>query len=298
MFSIKQALTKAEQILGKADIKSASLDSRILLQYALKKTKEYLISRLDEKLTPAEHSEFLALVQKRANLEPIAYIIGSKEFYGYDFYVNSKVLIPRPDTEILVDAIIAHASKLIPFVEVNHNLDGNSNEPEITMLELGVGSGCVSISLLLEIERARIVATDISEEAILVAKHNARIHNISSRLSIVSSDWYQDIEPQKFDIILSNPPYISKSEFDLIAPETIFYEPHTALYTANEEYNSYQYIAKDARDFLKDDGKLFVEIGFKQADSVIAIFNAQDFIVDKIYHDLSGIKRIICFSLK
>jgi release factor glutamine methyltransferase len=298
MYSIKQALITATQILDKANIKSASLDSRILLQHVIKQTKEYLISRLDEKLTNVEHSEFFALVHKRANLEPIAYIIGFKEFYGYNFHVNNKVLIPRPDTEILVDAIITQASQLIGFVDGNPSLKCNSNGHRITMLELGVGSGCVSISLLLEIQHAQILATDISHEAILVAKHNAKLHNVSSRLDIVSSDWYQDIEPQKFDIIFSNPPYISQSESDLIAPETILYEPHTALYTANEEYNSYHYIAKDARSFLKDNGKLFVEIGFKQVDSVIEIFNAQDFTVDKIFQDLSGIKRVICFASK
>ena len=142
------------------------------------------------------------------------------------------------------------------------------------------------------------MATEISEEAILVAKHNAQIHDVSSRLDIIYSDWFKNIDVQKFDIIFSNPPYISKSESYLIAPETMAYEPPTALYTTNEEYNAYQYIAKDAREFLNDKGRLFVEIGFNQADSVIEILRVHDFIVDKIYNDLSGIKRAICFTPK
>jgi release factor glutamine methyltransferase len=288
MLTIKQALNIATQTLENANIKSAGLDSRILLQFAINKTKEYLISNWDETLTSTENATFLSIVERRANLEPIAYIIGSKEFYSYNFHVNNKVLIPRPDTEILVDAIISHAAER----------NDTGNMPSIKMLELGVGSGCVSISLLHEIKYANIVATDISEEAILVARHNAQIHNVSSRLDIIHSDWFKNIGIQKFDIILSNPPYISKSESYLIAPETIAYEPHNALYTANEEYNAYQYIAKDAKEFLNDQGKLFFEVGFNQADSVIEIFSAQNFIVDKIYNDLSGIKRTICFSPK
>jgi len=283
MLSIKQALDNGTKILKNLSIESANLDSKILLLHTIDKTQEYLISRPDERLTDFEEAKFFTLIERRANLEPIAYIIGYKEFYGYNFYVNDKVLIPRPDTEVLVDAIIREVKE--------------SNITNPLILELGIGSGCVSISLLLEIESANIIASEISLDAILVSNQNAQIHSVSNRLKIIHSNWFDNINEKKFDIIFSNPPYIPKSEAYLMGAETIRYEPHNALFMDNNEFNPYQYIAKDAKSFLKENGKLFLEVGFNQASSIIQIFESQDFVMDKIYKDFAGHKRVVSLKL-
>jgi release factor glutamine methyltransferase len=264
--NIQNSLINAARKLQSAGIQSINLEARILLQHATKKPIEYLLARSDEELPEKQKIIFEELINRRISLEPIAYITGFKEFYGYEFIVNKNVLIPRQDTEIIIEAI----------------LDNNGTDSTIKLLDLGTGSGCIAISLLLAMPNAKVIATDISNEAIIIATQNATKHGVSDRLQIINSNWFENLEDQKFDIIVSNPPYISKDEINYIAPETLKYEPNLALFAQDNGLSAYHSIAKDAKKFLKKDGKLFLEIGFNQSQAVKEIFSSYNSPLSKI----------------
>lgn len=278
--NIKEALINAASQLQSAGIQANNLEARILLQHATNKPMEYLLARSDEELPEKQQIIFDESINRRLSLEPIAYIIGHKEFYGHEFIINNNVLIPRQDTEIIIEAILS-----------------NSEADSITrILDLGTGSGCIAISLLLAMPNAKAIATDISNEAIIIAAQNATKHNILDRLQIINSNWFDNLEDQKFDIIVSNPPYISQDEIDYIAPETLKYEPNLALFSQDDGLAAYCSIAKNAKNFLKKDGKLFLEIGFNQSHAVREIFSNYNYIFKQIYKDLSGHDRGLLFS--
>jgi release factor glutamine methyltransferase len=279
--NIKESLILAASKLQKIGIISANLEARILMQHATGKSSEYLLARFEEKLSNQQQVIFKQLVDRRILLEPIAYIIGHKEFYGYEFIVDNNVLIARQDTEIVVEAIL-HEYKM---------------NQELTILELGTGSGCIAISLLLAMPNAQAVATDISDEAINVAQQNIIKHQVTNRCKLINSDWFRDLTIQQFDIIVSNPPYIAESDTANMASETLKYEPHLALFAGDDGLASYYFITQGARKFLKPQGKLFVEIGFSQAEAVKEIFINNGYKVTKIYQDLAGHNRVISVIL-
>ena len=274
--NIKKLLANATDKLMQYGVDSPNLEARILMQHAIGKSLEYLLVSYAEYLTEQEIIIFENFIDRRNSLEPIAYIIGSKEFYGYDFIVNNKVLVPRKDTEIIVNAVLEVAT--------------NSN---LKILELGTGSGCIAISLLLEIPTSYITATDICNDALNIAKQNAIKHQVSDRLKVINSDWFKNVESQEFDIIVSNPPYISCSDVIYMSEETIKYEPHLALFAENNGLESYYLIAQRAKFFLKPSGKLLLEIGFNQLESVTKIFHDYGYKINKIYKDLAGHDRVM-----
>ncbi|WP_342259700.1 peptide chain release factor N(5)-glutamine methyltransferase [Candidatus Tisiphia endosymbiont of Metellina segmentata] len=273
--NIKESLIYAASKLQAVGIKSANLESRILMQHVTGKSIEYLLARSEEELTQQEQIIFEDLVNRRTLLEPIAYIVGYKEFYSYQFIVNDKVLIPRQDTEIIVDAILS---------------DIKTNA-ELAILELGTGSGCIALSLLLEMPNSNVTATDISNEAIAIASQNAIKHKVSDRFKIINSNWFDNLEKQEFDIIVSNPPYISFDDTVYMSSETLKYEPHLALFAEDNGLASYYIIAKEAKGFLKQNGKLFLEIGFNQLAAVTEIFVSYGYTVKQVYKDLEGRDR-------
>ncbi|WP_342267864.1 peptide chain release factor N(5)-glutamine methyltransferase [Candidatus Tisiphia endosymbiont of Empis tessellata] len=280
--NIKESLIYATSKLQTVGIKSANLESRILMQHVTGKSIEYLLARSEEELTQQEQIIFEDLVNRRILLEPIAYIVGYKEFYSYQFIINDKVLIPRQDTEIIVDAILK-----------NVKLKGIETNAELTILELGTGSGCIAVSLLLEMlnDNINVTATDISNEAIIIARQNAIKHKVIDRLKIINSNWFDNLEKQKFDIIVSNPPYISFDDTVYMSSETLKYEPHLALFAEDNGLASYYIIAKEAKGFLKQNGKLFLEIGFNQLAAVTEIFVSYGYTVKQVYKDLEGRDR-------
>ncbi|WP_375359142.1 peptide chain release factor N(5)-glutamine methyltransferase [Candidatus Tisiphia endosymbiont of Neophilaenus lineatus] len=274
--NIKESLIYAASKLQAVGIKSANLESRILMQHVTGKSIEYLLARSEEELTQQEQIIFEDLVNRRTLLEPIAYIVGYKEFYSYQFIVNDKVLIPRQDTEIIVDAILS---------DIKTNV-------ELAILELGTGSGCIALSLLLEMPNSNVTATDISNEAIAIASQNAIKHKVSDRFKIINnSNWFDNLEKQEFDIIVSNPPYISFDDTVYMSSETLKYEPHLALFAEDNGLASYYIIAKEAKGFLKQNGKLFLEIGFNQLAAVTEIFVSYGYTVKQVYQDLEGRDR-------
>lgn len=297
--NIKELLIYATSKLQTVGIKSANLESRILMQHVTGKSIEYLLARSEERLTEIEQIIFQNLVNRRILLEPIAYIIGYKEFYGYQFIIGNKVLIPRRDTEVLVDAILKDVITDPISIPSHSSCGGNLDtcirrydiKEELTILELGTGSGCIALSLLPEMPNSNVTATDISNEAIAIARQNAIKHKVSDRFKIINSNWFENLEKQKFDIIVSNPPYISFDDTVYMSPETLKYEPHLALFAEDNGLASYYIIAKEAKGFLKQNGKLFLEIGFNQLAAVTEIFVSYGYTVKQVYKDLEGRDR-------
>lgn len=277
--SIKQILSNATDKLNKIGISSPQLEARILLQHVINKPIEYLLINLDEQLNEAEIEAFEKLLERRLKHEPIVYITGVKEFYSREFIVNKHVLIPRSDTEVLVD-----------------DISENCNDKFLNILELGTGSGCIAISLLCELPNANVIATDISLDAIEIIKSNAAKYEVTDRIQIIHSNWFENIETQKFDFIVSNPPYIAHSEKSEMAIETINYEPSIALFAEKDGLQAYFLIAENAKQFLKPNGKIILEIGFKQEEAVTQIFLDHGYNIESVYKDLQGHSRVILFS--
>ena len=278
--NIEQAIIFGTKRLKNANLPSAALDVRLLLSYILSEPVEYLLLNPDEILTELEYDKFLKLVEIRYSHKPIAYILGHKEFYGRTFKLNDYVLIPRPDTETLVDAVLAQ-----------------SLAPNPHILELGCGSGCLVISLLLEISKAQGVACDISADAISLTQENAHIYNIDHRLEVIKSNWFDNIKNQKFDIIICNPPYISMGEESLMARETVLFEPHLALFGGIDGLAAYKTIANQAAKFLNYKGELFFEIGFNQMELVRDVFTSHGFNLKSVHEDINGYYRVLNFNM-
>lgn len=256
------------------------LEARILLAYASGLSQEYLIGHGDDSLSEAISNKFLALVARRKASEPIAYILGRKEFYGRDFKVTKDVLIPRPDSETLIEAVL-------------QDVKSQAAQDSLSILEIGVGSGCLVLTLLLEIDKSRAVAVDISPAALDVASKNAVALGVKDRCEFVLSNWFESVEG-RYDIIISNPPYIEESERSIMVDETLKYEPTLALFGGLEPY---KIIASESHKFLTEYGIIYVEIGVFQEAQVEEIFQSNGYRVAGKYRDIEQRMRIIAFTL-
>ncbi|MBP7189931.1 MAG: peptide chain release factor N(5)-glutamine methyltransferase [Rickettsiaceae bacterium] len=276
---IKTAFELASTKLKSAGIASAQMEARLLLSKALKKSKEYLISHTEDEIDPIQEEKFFSFTERRTRFEPIAYIIGTKEFFGRDFIVNHSTLIPRPDSEILVEAVVKYANET----------------PINNILELGCGSGCLIITIALEMESKEtdFTAIDISADALSVAKTNAQ--QLGAKIDFLESNWFENLSQNKtYDIIISNPPYISPSSTE-VAKETLLHEPHIALFGGETGLKCYEVIASESGRFLATGGRIYLEIGYDQENAVREIFTRESFELLSIYKDLGGHSRCLCF---
>ena len=277
---VKEALMWG--ILELEDFTSKQLESRILLANILKTTQEGLLIRYNEPISQEEEKTFYEHIKCRKALEPIAYIVGKKEFYGRDFIVNKHVLIPRPETELIIDRVVLEYQK-------------NFADKEVTILDLGTGSGAIAVTLATLLPQAKIVAIDISDEALALAAENAKLHGAITQIQFIKSDWYSNLSDKKFNFIISNPPYISPDNKIYMAQETILYEPEHALFAVENGLINYRKIIFGLNNFLKNENKVFLEIGFNQAKDVINIIKEYSFTEIIISKDLSGHDRVIEF---
>ncbi len=258
-----------------------SLDARLLLAHALNYSQEKLLINYDKELEQDIETRFFEFVARREDQEPIAYILGRQEFYGLEFAVNKHVLIPRPETELIIDILKEDSTRK----GQNDNID---------ILELGIGSGAVSVCLAKEILLANITAAEVSDQAIEIAQSNISRHKVENQVKILKSDWYSALDKgEKYDYIVSNPPYICRSEIYQMSKETIDFEPDLALYADNEGLSSYQAIIQNAKNFLKNDGKLVFEIGYSQKNMILDLLKCAGFENTSVKQDLSGLDRII-----
>lgn len=278
---ISKVLQKAKEELRSAKIESDVLDSMILLCHSLNFSREQVVFNPDLELTQNQIEIFFQLIARRKNREPISHIINKREFYGLDFFVDKNVLDPRADSESLIELVL-------------ENVDKNKN---LEILEIGSGSGCLIITLLKNLINAKGMAVDISKEAIAIAKKNSQTHQVDSRLEFIYSDIFEKISNKKFDIIISNPPYIKTKAIENLQDEVRLFEPRLALDGGIDGLNFYKRIAKESSNFLKKDGIIFLEVGDDQKKEVTEIFDAQNFKLQKVKKDLAGFERALMFIL-
>ena len=255
--------------LERAGIAEAKLDARLLLEYACDTDHSTLFAHPDREVSDKELEAYRELLARRAQREPVAYILGNWDFMGLTFRVNSDVLIPEQDSELLVE-------EAMRFCE-----DG------MKVLDLCTGSGCIGLSLLRFTNYTNLVATDISAKALDVARSNAESLGLSDRATFIETDLFPEIpdKDKRYDLILSNPPYIASSVIEGLAPEVRDYEPRLALDGDEDGLAFYRRIVQNAGDYLYSSGYLIMEIGYDQAEAVMGLMEA-----DGRYHDIEVIK--------
>ena len=275
--TIKELLNQGIIMLKNEDIDAPKNKARVLLQYTLKVTKEYLIIYDNKNVTSSQRDEYTRNIKRLISGEPLQYITGLQEFMKLNFLVNKDVLIPQPDTEILVEEVIDLAKKI--------------ENPSI--LDLCTGSGAIAVSIAKYIKDSEVTATDISKEALRVAKKNAINNEVQNQITFIESDLFEKIAKTKFDMIISNPPYIKKDIIKKLDQE-VQKEPMIALDGGYDGLKFYKKIANKAYEYLKFGGYLCLEIGYDQKESVIEIIESEEK-YNKIYSkkDLCDNDRII-----
>lgn len=278
MLTVLEAVKLSADYLQKKGIESPRLNAELLLAHLLNCKRLDLYLLFDRPLKENEIILYRELLKKRGSFVPLQYIIGNVEFYGLEFSVDSSVLIPRPETELLVDTII----------EENKNTN-------LKILDIGTGSGIIAIALAKSLEQPELFAIDISEAALANAKKNAIKNDVTDRIKFLQLDVRSDLTliKESFDIIVSNPPYISKDEFPKLQTELRVFEPAIALTDYADGLSFFKIISEKAIRLLKNNGKLYFEIGKDQSDSVKKILQENGFANVQIKKDYQEIDRVI-----
>ena len=275
--TIREAIGKATIKLKMEKIDSPKLKARLLMQFILNQTRQYIMVYDEKKLTQEQEKKYFKAVEQLVKGIPLQYITHRQEFMKMDFYVNENVLIPRPDTEVLVEEVIQIAKKI--------------NAKKI--LDLCTGSGAIAVSLAKYIKDSQITATDISEEALKIAKRNAKKNQVDKQIAFLPSDLFEDLPKEKYDIIVSNPPYIKKEIIKMLDKE-VQKEPHIALDGGYDGLDFYRKIIHQAYEFLKYKGYLCLEIGYDQKIDVIELVEQEEKYIDTYgKKDLYGNDRVI-----
>jgi release factor glutamine methyltransferase len=273
---IKEALEQGIKKLAEQNIDSAPLDAELLLSLVLKKEKEFLYTHPESKLNFWERLRYIKLIKKRATHYPIAYILGYKEFYGLKFLVNKNVLIPRPDTELLVQETLKLANS------------------EDKIVELGTGSGCIAISLVKN-GIQNIIATDISNKALKIAQNNAKLHKIEDRVKFIKGSLLEPLQNEKIDILIANLPYLDNS---YQKESSIQYEPRLALYSGQDGLNDYKELFTEISKLKYQPKFVLIELNPEQikslSDYIIKIFPQVQIETKK---DLQGLERVMIVKL-
>jgi len=269
--TLKQALDFAMKQLNGDD--SASLDSEVLLSHVLQKNRTYLRTWPEKELTTEQQQSFYKLIASRQQGQPVAYLTGLREFWSRPFIVSSDVLIPRPDTELLIEIIQQKFSA----------------DQSLTILDMGTGSGAIAVTLALEFHHAQVTAIDSSKAALKIAQQNAQQLG-ATNINFIYSHWFDNIKPQTFDIIVSNPPYICKLDPHLVEGDVRF-EPNSALVSSQQGLSDIEHICKQAKSFLKAEGILLFEHGYQQGNPVKNLLELAGFTSVEQFHDIQDHTR-------
>ena len=272
---IQSALKKGQSILIDNNIPSAKLDSEILMSQAIRKNKKFIILNLHKEIKKRDLDYFDNLIQERAKSKPIAQIIKKKDFWKYEFIVNNNVLIPRPDTEILIE----QALKLV------------KNKNRLQILDIGIGSGCILMSILKEKKNFIGTGIDISNKSLQISKVNGQKLRINNRLRLFKSN-IDNFNTGKYDLILSNPPYIKKSDLKCLEKD-IGFEPKQALDGGLDGLSEIRKVINKSSELIKRSGHFIIEIGFDQKNKVKKILRDKGFYIKKTIKDLSNHDRCI-----
>lgn len=283
MAVIAELLKIGEEELLLHDIPEPRREAASLLCFALQKDRTFLYAYPEQAVSPEQMDLYSSLVARRAAHEPFHYITGSKEFFGLEFEVSPAVLIPRPETEMLVERGIKRLS----------------DKASPSFCEVGVGSGCISAALLVNVPAARGVGLELSEEAIGVASRNLEKHGVTGRFDLRSSDVFSSLgEDERFDLIVSNPPYVPKKAIEGLQAEVRFHEPHTALTDGADGLSVIRRIIAGAARFLEPGGSILLEIGMGQSEEVLRMFEADIWQYARVEADFQGIPRVVDATLR
>ncbi|AUG56306.1 peptide chain release factor N(5)-glutamine methyltransferase [Acetivibrio saccincola] len=307
---LKDVLKEGVNFLKSSGNEAPAFEAGVILCHVLKCRKVFLYTHDDYNLNEKEYREYIEAVRKRANGEPLQYITGHQEFMSLDFKVTPDVLIPRQDTEILVESVLEYAKdeKVTKYINVKDSKDiedtkhiestKNTKDSSIDILDIGTGSGCIAVSLAHYIKNSRIVAVDISQKALDVAKYNAQKNNVADRIEFICGDIFTGLKnifrggKKKFDVIVSNPPYIASHEIPYLEKQVKDFEPLKALDGGDDGLDFYRFIVKEGVNFLKREGLLALEVGINQAWDVLKMMG-EKYLNIKVVKDLSGIERVV-----
>jgi len=274
IWTLLRLLRWTTEFFEKKGIANPRLDAELLLAHCLNLDRVGLYLNYDRPLSPAELDEIRPLVKRRGQREPLQYIVGTTEFWSLEFKVTPDVLIPRGDTEILVEEALLHAA------------------PSGQLLDVGTGSGAIVISLATELPDWQLTGFDISAAALAVARQNSEKHHLCERIEFVAGD-LAELPSQQYDLIVSNPPYISRNEWDELMAEVRCFEPELALLAENDGLICYQHLATQAPQRLNSGGWLLVEIGYNQAAEVQKLFSAVGLKNLFVRNDYAGQPRVV-----
>ncbi len=261
--------------LQDAGVDNSRLTSALLLAEALGKDRVYLLAHDRDEVDPEAYRRFLLFIERRSQGEPLQYITGKQQFYGLDFQVTPAVLIPRPETELIVDLALKYAT------------------PSAQILDLGTGSGCIAVSLAKLLPDSHCTALDISIDAVSVARHNACVHGVVDRVDFLVSDLCSALSSEKrYSIICSNPPYVAEKDAETLAREVREYEPHLALFAPKDGLEMISRVFTEAAKVASSQAVLLMEIGYGQAEQIESLAR-HHWIVLEIVPDLQGIPRTV-----
>ena len=271
-----QILKKGENFLKKNKIQNPYLDVELILSKVVKRKREEILLNINNKLKNKEIFSFNNFLFRRFQKEPMAYILGYKHFWKYKFLINKSVLIPRPDTELVIEETL----KYLP------------NDKSKKILDIGTGSGCIIVTLIKERPKCKATAIDISIKAINVAKTNAKLHQLENKINFINID-IDKYKSCNYDLIISNPPYISSIELNRLDDDIKFHEPIEALSGGSDGLRDLRKIIYKSKKLLKINGKLILEIGYRQKIRCIKMLTENGFYINKTSKDLSGNDRCI-----
>lgn len=285
--TIKQILVKATKDLLKTST-SPQLDAEVLLAFVFKKERAWLFAHLDKKLNKRNIARFQKLIRQRKKYEPVAYIIKNKEFYGLDFCVDRRVLIPRPETELLVEEVI----KNVKLKKLSHSKSAKNQKLKIA--DIGTGSGCIAVALAKNLAGTMIYATDISKAALKIAKKNIKKHKVKSRVKLLHGDLLSPLKNKKVDIICANLPYLITKQLKVLEKDIKLYQPKVSLLAGKSETDLYERLIKQSPKYLKKNGLIFLEINPSFKNKIIKIINKHFTDAQiKIIKDLSLTDRLV-----
>lgn len=284
--SIAEAILQAAHDLRKAGVPEARREAGSLMGHALGQDRSFVLAHADDLITTDEERHFREYLQARMKGKPLQYITGRQEFFGLEFEVNSDVLIPRPETELLIETALKLTTSL---------------EFAPLLCDVGTGSGCIAITLVHELRQfpdSRATAIDISESAMAVARRNATRHDVAERIDFIVSDCFAELDPKvaQFDLIVSNPPYVRSDAMADLQREVRDYEPRLALEAGADGLSVVRRLLKDAGGFLKTGGHLLFEIGFDQSADVSEMLDRNSWKLLDIHKDLQGIPRTVALQ--
>ena len=279
--NIKSAIIDGARILKRKFISNADLDSEILMAEAIKKKREFLILNSDSTIDKKDLKIFYKLIKKRSTREPIAYITNKKSFWSSEFFVTKDTLIPRPDTELIIENVLKFTK----------------NKESLRILDIGIGSGCILLSILKEKKNFYGTGIDISKKCLKISKINAINLKVNQRLKLIKTDVDKFIS-SKYDLIVSNPPYIIKKKLKYLDGDVIKYEPIKALNGGLDGLSEIRKVINKSSELIKKKGKLILEIGFDQKNKVINLLKKKGFYINNTYKDLADNDRcIVCTKI-